>query len=232
MTLLSNDAGVMGMQRRYHSTAVDGLFLFLLAIIMRVQGATSVLSNFFMWSIQFMGMLFPSVEHAYQFLKARFHGRPDLCQQILKAPTAAAAKQIAKQIQVTNDWNDRRVSHGRPSRPQVPHLSSFPTDNAFIRRLHRPHRTQHLLGDRHRQAWPGTRNVFGLLLARLRNRHQIPDKTRVVVLGHIFISYLKKRIDNGRVSFEDPKEHPGKFHPLFVGLPGATLEMLIRQFGV
>jgi len=74
----------------------------------RVQGAISVLSNFFMWSIQFMGMLFPSVEHAYQFLKARFHGRPDLCQQILKAPTAAAAKQIAKQIQVTNDWNDRR----------------------------------------------------------------------------------------------------------------------------
>ena len=75
---------------------------------MRVQGATSVLSNFFMWSIQFMGMLFPSVDHAYQFLKARFHGRPNLCQQILKAPTAAAAKQIAKQIQVTNDWNDRR----------------------------------------------------------------------------------------------------------------------------
>ena len=82
-----------------------------------------------------MGMLFPSVEHAYQFLKARFHGRPDLCQQILKAPTAAAAKQIAKQIQVTNDWNDRRVSYGRPSRPQVPYLSSFPTDTAFIRRF-------------------------------------------------------------------------------------------------
>jgi hypothetical protein len=27
MSLLSNDAGVMGMQRRYHSTAVDGLFI-------------------------------------------------------------------------------------------------------------------------------------------------------------------------------------------------------------
>jgi hypothetical protein len=60
-----------------------------------------------------------------------------------------------------------------------------------------------------------------------RNRHQIPDdKTRVVVVGHSFISHLKTRIDDGRVSFEDPKEHPGKFHPLFVGLPGATLEML------
>jgi hypothetical protein len=34
------------------------------------------------------------------------------------------------------------------------------------------------------------------------------------------------RINDGRVSFEDPKEHPGKFHPFFVGLPGATLEML------
>jgi hypothetical protein len=84
------------------------------------------------------GMLFPSVEHAYQFLNARVHGRPDLCQQILKAPTAAAAKQIAKEIQVTNDWNDRRVAYGRPSRPQVPCLSSFPTDTAFIRRFHRP----------------------------------------------------------------------------------------------
>jgi hypothetical protein len=72
---------------------------------------------------------------------------------------------------------------------------------------------------------PG-QNVFGLLLARLRNRQQIPDKTRGVVLGHSFISHLKTRIDDGRVSFEDPKEHPGKFHPLFVGLPGATFEML------
>ena len=133
-----------------------GIFLFLLAIIMRVQGATTVLSNFFMWSIQFMGMLFPSVEHVYQFLKARFHGRPDLCQQILKAPTAAAAKQI----QVTNDWNDRWVSHGRPSRPQVLYLSSFPTDTAFIRRFHRPHHTRHLLGDRHRKTWPGTQRFW------------------------------------------------------------------------
>jgi hypothetical protein len=40
-------------------------------------------------------------------------------------------------------------------------------------------------------------NVFGLILARLRNRHQIPDKRRVVVLGHSFISHLKTRIDDG-----------------------------------
>ena len=147
-----------------------------------------------------MGMLFPSVEHAYQFLKARFHGRPDLCQQILKAPTAAAAKQIAKQIQVTNDWNDRRVSYGRPSRPQVPYLSSFPTDTAFIRRFlsTTPYPTP--TGGPASTSVTRDTNVFGLLLARLRNRHQIADKTRVVVLGHIFISYLKTRIGDGSFS--------------------------------
>ena len=204
-----------------------GIFLFLLAIIMRVQGATSVLSNFFMWSIQFMGMLFPSVEHVYQFLKARFHGRPDLCQQILKAPTAAAAKQIAKQIQVTNDWNDRwqfLMADLLDLKFYICPLfrQTLLSSDDFI---------DHTVPDTY---WgtgidkrdPG-HNVFGLLLARLRNRHQIPDdKRRVVVLGHSFISHLKTRIDDGRVSFEDPTEHPGKFHPLFVGLPGATLEML------
>ena len=55
-----------------------------------------------------MGMLFPSVENAYQFVKARFHGRPDLCQQILKATIPGAAKRLTKQIRVTNDWSDQR----------------------------------------------------------------------------------------------------------------------------
>jgi hypothetical protein len=122
----------------------------------------------------------------------------DLCQQILKAPTAAAAKQI----QVTNDWNDRRqflMADLRDLKFRIcpPFRQTLLSSDDF----YRPHRTRHLLGDRHRQAWPGTRNVFGLLLARLRNRHQIADKTRVVVLGHIFISYLKTRIGDGSFSW-------------------------------
>ncbi len=194
---------------------------------MRVQGATNVLSNFFIWSMQFMGMMFPSVEHAYQFVKARFHGRPDLCQQILKATTPGAAKRLTKQITVTTDWNDQRQCLMAELldikfRSCPPFRQTLLSSDDFI---------DHTVPDTY---WgtgidkrdPG-QNVFGLLLARLRNRHQIPDdKKRVLVLGHSFISHLKTRIDDGRVSFEDPKEHPGMFHPLFVGLSGATLEML------
>ena len=180
-----------------------------------------------MCSMQFMGMLFPSVEHAYQFVKARFHGRPDLCQQILKATTPGAAKRLTKQIRVTTDWSDQRQCLMAELlelkfRSCPPFQQTLLSSDDFI---------EHTVPDTY---WgtgidkrdPG-QNVFGLLLARLRNRHQIPaEKTRVLVLGHSFISHLKTRIDDGRVSFEDPKEHPGKFHPLFVGLPGATLEML------
>ena len=61
-----------------------------------------------------MGMLFPSVEHAYQFLKARFHGRPDLCQQILKAPTAAAAKTDSK-TDTGNQRLERSTSFSWPT---------------------------------------------------------------------------------------------------------------------
>ena len=144
-----------------------------------------------------MGMLFPSVEHAYQFVKARFHGRPDLCQQILKATTPGAAKRLTKQIRVTNDWSDQRQFLMAELlelkfRSCPPFQQTLLSSDDFI---------DHTVPDTY---WgtgidkrdPG-QNVFGLLLARLRNRHHIPDdKTRVVVLGHSFISHLKTRIDD------------------------------------
>lgn len=63
-----------------------------------VQGSKDVLSNFYSVDILYKGIYFNSVEHAYQWCKAYQFGRRDLCNRILKAPSATVAKKITRAL--------------------------------------------------------------------------------------------------------------------------------------
>jgi len=70
------------------------------------KGPHDPLSNFFPCQFRHKGMLFRSVEHAYQIQKALFHrGFQHLANRIGACDTAAQAKSIGRQIPSSDRWN-------------------------------------------------------------------------------------------------------------------------------
>ena len=63
-----------------------------------VRGHKDPLSNFYPCTLRFGGFIFRSLEHIYQYKKAMYHDFQHLAIQILKAPHAGIAKQLANQI--------------------------------------------------------------------------------------------------------------------------------------
>src|SRR4051794_12014978 len=59
------------------------------------------LSNFYPAQVEFEGMTYPSVEHAYQSAKTL---DPAIRKQIAAAPTAGEAKRLGRAQQVRPDW--------------------------------------------------------------------------------------------------------------------------------
>ncbi len=55
------------------------------------------------------GKVFKSSEHALQWAKAMEHGRDDLAETILNAPTEAAAKKIEDTITKSARWLEREA---------------------------------------------------------------------------------------------------------------------------
>lgn len=58
------------------------------------KGAKDPLSNFYMAPLEFQGSKYASSEHAYQTVKARFHGMPSLGEDIKAAPSGREAKAL------------------------------------------------------------------------------------------------------------------------------------------
>lgn len=75
-----------------------------------VKGAEDILSNFYISDspLLYKGILFRSVEHAYQSLKAVSHGQHNLAQRIKDSATAFTAKMLARCVQPTNKWFTER----------------------------------------------------------------------------------------------------------------------------
>lgn len=70
------------------------------------KGPHDPLSNFYSCQFRHKGMLFRSVEHAYQIQKALFHrGFQHLANRIGACDTAAQAKSIGRQIPSSDRWN-------------------------------------------------------------------------------------------------------------------------------
>ncbi len=63
-----------------------------------------VLSNLYHCDVKVFGRPFRGREYAYQWKKAIENGRPDLAEQILKAPNARVAMHIGQGIQTSQKW--------------------------------------------------------------------------------------------------------------------------------
>jgi ribA/ribD-fused uncharacterized protein len=70
------------------------------------KNKTEFLSNFYPSPISFEGMLYPTVEHAYQASKTLDKGSKDL---IRKSKTPIEAKKLGRSLQLRNDWYDVRI---------------------------------------------------------------------------------------------------------------------------
>ena len=71
--------------------------------IVRFSGQHRFLSNFWQVDIPHEGVIYPSVEHAYQASKSV--NRIDRM-RIRQAPTSGEAKWLGKQVTLRNNWND------------------------------------------------------------------------------------------------------------------------------
>ena len=69
-----------------------------------VKGASDPLSNFFLCSFTFMGQRFRSVEHAYQYEKARFSGLDGLTERIRNCNSAYSAKMLGQEVPRSTSW--------------------------------------------------------------------------------------------------------------------------------
>jgi len=76
-------------------------------MITSFQGEHRFLSNFSPCNVEFEGMVFPTVEHAYQAAKTL---DLSLRQQIAALPTPGKAKRFGRQLELRPDWDRLRVS--------------------------------------------------------------------------------------------------------------------------
>jgi ribA/ribD-fused uncharacterized protein len=72
----------------------------------KFKGEFEFLSNFFPVEIEMDGLLYPSVEHAYQAAKTL---SPSDREAIRMAKSAAVAKRLGKTLVLRPKWNDVRV---------------------------------------------------------------------------------------------------------------------------
>ena len=81
-----------------------------LSNITTFMGEKESFSNFYPCSIYVFDQQFQSVEHAYQYMKAKHHGMDDLAETIKRQQRACGIKQLAKDvIKVQDSWKAVRV---------------------------------------------------------------------------------------------------------------------------
>ena len=68
------------------------------------KGAGHILSNFYLCTIVYKGMSFPSSEHLYQYRKTVEHSNFHLAEQIRHAETASEVKKLSKFIKSSQNW--------------------------------------------------------------------------------------------------------------------------------
>jgi len=73
---------------------------------MRFEGEFDFLSNFFPAEVRFGGMVFPTVEHAYQAAKTL-----DLAERetVRMKPTPGQAKRAGRLVTIRPDWEDVKI---------------------------------------------------------------------------------------------------------------------------
>ena len=69
-------------------------------------GRYSKFSNFYPSPINNSGTVFPTVEHLYQFAKAKFHNKEDIACDIMKSADPKNAKALGDKIQEQSEWKE------------------------------------------------------------------------------------------------------------------------------
>lgn len=64
------------------------------------------LSNFWPSPVDYMGDLYPTVEHAFQAMKTKDHEERAL---VLKASTPGKAKRLGREVTLREDWEDLKL---------------------------------------------------------------------------------------------------------------------------
>ena len=75
-------------------------------MIDRFDGPYAFLSNFFFSPIEYEGITYPTVEHAFQAAKSL---NPIERQAIADLPTPGAAKRAGRQVALRKDWEDVKI---------------------------------------------------------------------------------------------------------------------------
>lgn len=75
-------------------------------VISRFEGEFDFLSNFYPSPVTYLGVTYPTAEHAYQAQKTYDQKEHD---RILMAPTPGRAKRIGKTVKCHPSWNTLRV---------------------------------------------------------------------------------------------------------------------------
>ena len=75
-------------------------------MISSFHGENRFLSNFYRVDISFEGLVYPSVEHAYQASKTNDR---QLRQRVVSCKTPGDAKRLGRTFHITEDWHRRRV---------------------------------------------------------------------------------------------------------------------------
>src|SRR5579863_8253705 len=73
---------------------------------MEFKGKYNFLSNFALCPVTYEGMLFPTVEHAYQAAKTR---NWDERERVRKARSAGDAKRLGKRVTLRADWDQQKL---------------------------------------------------------------------------------------------------------------------------
>ncbi|KAJ8305045.1 hypothetical protein KUTeg_017405 [Tegillarca granosa] len=162
------------------------------------KGVSSPLSNFYPCQIFYLGFIFQSVEHAYQFAKARFHGLHHLAHKIRNAPTAGILKSLTKNITISENWHKNKLNIlWELVNIKFNNCSAFKefllsTNNQNLN--HNVSDAYWRTGDEGGQKIGG-QNIFGNMLMQLRNCHLPPPQSKLPIkqttLGLYGSSYVK-----------------------------------------
>lgn len=134
-------------------------------VIKSFTGEYSFLSNFYGCFIPYMGLTFPTVEHAFQAAKSL---DPEVRRRFQYCPSAADAKRCGKMVDLRPDWEQVKIDIMTDLiriKFQHPELCKklLDTESAYLEE-----------GNRHRDTFWGTyagkgRNELGKILMKVRD---------------------------------------------------------------
>jgi len=83
------------------------------------RGRYAFLSNFYLYSIEYQGLSYPSVEHFYvamkvdsdQIISGRYYTKADFKEMISKIKDPGLVKKIGRLVKLRKDWHSKKLEY-------------------------------------------------------------------------------------------------------------------------